>query len=115
MSAHQCCNNAANGPVSGPFAARTVGKSAGPRRLSRRCLSVVLSIIPGVVLVLLPKCPACLAAYLALGTGVALSVSTASYLRLLLIALSVVSLSYVAARHLRRPIKLIFKDRLKLL
>ena len=60
--------------------------------------------VPGGILVLLPKCPACLAAYLALGTGLGISVSTATYLRLALVMLCVASLTYLALTRGRRLI-----------
>jgi hypothetical protein len=59
------------------------------------------------MLALLPKCPACLAAYVAIGTGVGLSLSTATPLRLLLVLLCVAVLSYLAARRLRYFIAMI--------
>jgi hypothetical protein len=56
-------------------------------------------VVPSALLALMPKCPACLAAYVAIGTGIGISVSTATYLRLLLVILCVLSLSYLALRQ----------------
>jgi hypothetical protein len=44
-------------------------------------------VLPSAILVLVPKCPACLAAHVALWTGLGLSLSTATYLRWMLLFL----------------------------
>jgi len=56
-------------------------------------------------LALLPKCPACFAAYVALGTGISLSVAAASILRTLLIAICVATLVWLFASALRSVVR----------
>jgi hypothetical protein len=68
-------------------------------RRSRRIVNVAQWGVPGVILVLMPKCPACVAAYVALVTGVGLSMTAATYVRATAILLCVAMLAYVAGRH----------------
>jgi hypothetical protein len=60
-----------------------------PPLRERRSLAFSKWSLPAVMLVLLLKCPACFAAYIAVGTGISLGVGTSAYLRLLLVALCV--------------------------
>jgi hypothetical protein len=99
VNAHHCCKSAADGDSHPPAIARRYLNIAG---FGVACLGVARWIVPGAVLALLPKCPACLAAYFAIGTGIGLSASTASYLRTLLVTLCVASLVYFGARMVWR-------------
>jgi len=58
-------------------------------------------IVSSVTLALLPKCPVCVAAYVALATGIGISLPTATYLRAMLVVLCAASLVLIAARRLR--------------
>lgn len=85
MSARHCCRDVPEKPA-----------------LRRRILGAAGWTFPGLVLALMPKCPACLAAYFALFTGLGLSFTAASILRTTLLIVCVSSLVYLAIRSLIR-------------
>jgi hypothetical protein len=79
--------------------------AASVRRLptwARRVREIAAWPFPSAVLVLMPKCPACLAAHVALWTGLGLSLSTAAYLRWALLLICVGSLLFLILWRLDR-------------
>ena len=91
MKSHSCC------PRGAPAGTRV------PRPASslRKAVEFAGWLVPSATLALLPKCPACVAAYLALATGLGISLPTAAYLRTSLVVVCVASLVFLAARRLR--------------
>lgn len=59
-------------------------------------------LVPSTVLMFLPKCPACLAAYVAMWTGLGLPLSTAANLRWAMILLCAASLLFLSKKRLSR-------------
>src|SRR5262245_51661349 len=92
MNAHHCCQTETRG----------CDDSRRPPSRWRRGGEIAGWIVPGATLALLPKCPACVVGYVALATGLGISVTTAAHLRTLLAMLCMASLVVVVARCLRR-------------
>ncbi len=79
-------SNSERGPICACRRNAASPQSAAPaRRLARRSSSAVSWALPSLGLALVPKCPMCIAAYLALGGGLGVSLSTASHLRIALL------------------------------
>jgi hypothetical protein len=92
MSTHDCCQRKPR-----------AGDDARQRATwLLRVREVAGLILPGTLLALMPKCPMCLAAYVALGTGFTLSYTSA---HLLLRALTALCISVLAFRVTRRMMK----------
>lgn len=77
-------------------------EGCGPRRAG-----LLGALVPGSLLLLLPKCPLCVAAYVAAFTGIGVSVATISRVEFALGLFSAVSMVYLLAhlsffrRHVR--------------
>lgn len=79
--------------------------AAGDRKAPkwmRRVRETFAWTLPSGLLVFAPKCPACLAAYVAIWTGLGLSLSAATYLHWSLLLLCVASLIFLIVRRLDR-------------
>lgn len=72
-------------------------EQAAPRKKNflRRIRLGIKWLFPTTLMVLMPKCPMCLAAYIALFTGLELSFTTARWLYITLWAFCILSLSYL--------------------
>ena len=92
MNTRHCCQIATRGRDNARRPASRLGRSG----------EIAGWIIPSATLVLLPKCPACLAAYVALFSGVGISVAGASNLRTSLLFLCVAALLCLALKRLCR-------------
>ena len=78
----------------------------GKRTIVRRLTSAARWFAPGAILLLVPKCPLCIAACVAAATGFGLSFSTAAYLRSSLIVLCIGFLLFFALGQARKILNL---------
>ena len=95
MNAHHCCQTATRGRDN---ARRPASRWRGRGEIAGW-------IVPSATLALLPKCPACVVGYVALATGLGISMTTAAHVRTLLVMLCMTSLAFVAARLWRSKVK----------
>ena len=80
-------------------------KRLAPRNTAtpvRRGIAASAWLVPGGLLVLMPKCPVCVAGYVALLTGVGISIPAASGLRFFLIAACIAALAVLAFRFTQK-------------
>lgn len=73
----------------------------------RRIRDLLAWLLPTALLAVVPKCPACLIVYLAIWTGISVSIGTASYLRLGTLAFSAAVLFYLGAKQIRNLLLLV--------
>jgi hypothetical protein len=92
VNTHTCCQ----------IATRGRDKAQRPASRWRRGGEIAGWIVPSATLALLPKCPACVAAYVAVATGIGISLPTATSLRTMLVLLCVASLVFIAGLRVRR-------------
>ena len=85
-----------------------VGEAAS-RRPARRLSRAAASILPGTALVLLPKCPLCLAAWLTAATGIGFSADGATWASTMLLLFWIAALVLVAVSILRRRTANVFR------
>ena len=84
--------------------------SPAPRRRSnasfvRRTVELAGWILPGTLLAFFPKCPLCVAGYVALATGLGMSLTVATYMRWTLLAFCLGSLAFMASRLISRRLR----------
>ncbi len=91
MNASHCCQ----------IKMRANANARRPASRLRRGGALAGWIVPGATLALLPKCPVCVAAYVALATGIGISLPTATHVRTMLVASCVAWLVFISAKCLR--------------
>jgi hypothetical protein len=108
MSTFNCCSGRAAriARCNTPTQSAAPVESAAPENnqpdgFFKRTGRYLKPLLPAFLLAIIPKCPFCLAAYVALGTGIGLSVTSARFLHISLLCAGVIPLSLFAAKHIR--------------
>jgi hypothetical protein len=105
VNAHRCCVITPGSMEQNKVGERIAEGDPHPPSFMRRSLDLIAKVVPVALLAVLPKCPACLVAYVALGTGIGLSLTAATYLRLLLMVACVGSLIFFVVKMIRPKIR----------
>jgi hypothetical protein len=98
---NNCCHSYSSGKDNGKIKDAHVDVSPKRKNIAKRFYNVVKCVVPGAILILLPKCPICLAAWISVGTGFGISITAAGYLRATLIIVCVSSLFYFVVSRLK--------------
>ena len=93
MNANGCCQATPSGNAN--------ADSPKPQHKPRRFRDGLNWVVPSTILALMPKCPACVAGYIALGTGIGISLPAATFLRAFLIMACCASLLFMCVRRVR--------------
>jgi hypothetical protein len=105
MSNCPLCNlNAAPNSAGPNSPGPKLGDGKRPTGLLPRAWRSIQWLFPATLLVLMPKCPLCVAAYVALFTGIGITVSTARWIQILMLMFCLTSLAYLIVRHCRRRV-----------
>ena len=99
MNTLSCCQTTASAARN--ISSKTADDRAPPSSAKRHRFVLAKFSLPTLILALLPKCPACFAAYIALGTGISVSMAAASFLRTLLMGICVAALLWILTSALR--------------
>jgi hypothetical protein len=83
----------------------TIGEGNRPTGLVLRAWRGIQWLFPATLLVLMPKCPLCVAAYVAFFTGIGITISAARWIQILMLVLCWTALVYLAIRYWRRRSK----------
>lgn len=75
-------------------------KLSGAPKTARRLGAIAEWLLPSTALALLPKCPMCVAAYVALGTGLAMTPASAALLLRTVTLICISSLAFCFARRM---------------
>lgn len=98
-----CCND-------GKSAETAIDTSSAPESPALITFTGIFKMmVPVTVFVLIPKCPACIAGYVLVFTGIGLSLPVASIIRWMLLVLCIAAFLYLLGGYMRRV--LVYRSR----